>query len=324
MSPISAPAALPAPFRPLVLGRLALPHGLLLAPLAGYTDLGFRAVCRANGAALACTEMVSAKGLFYGNRQTFELLRTLPDERPSAVQLFGSEPEVLAEVCRRPEIRAFDLLDLNMGCPMSKIVKNGEGSALMRAPEQAAKVIRACRRNFPGTLTVKFRLGWDDAHRNAPDFARMAESEGADAVTVHGRTAEQLYRGRADLSGIAAVKAAVRIPVIGNGDVVDLPSALAMAETGCDGILIGRGALGDPGLFARLLKKIPPLSRKQAAGTHFEILLGFLPEKRAVLNFRKHMAAYLRGIPDGKNLKLAALSAGSAEQMREIFGQMPD
>ena len=304
---------------PVRLGPLTLPHGRVLAPLAGYTEVGFRAVCRLCGAALTCTEMVSAKGLFYGNRQTAELLAVLPDERPSAVQLFGSEPEILAEICRRPEIRAFDLLDLNMGCPMSKIVKNGEGSALMKDPRRAAALIRACRQNFPGALTVKFRLGWDDAHRNAPDFARMAEAEGADGVTVHGRTAEQLYRGKADLAGIAAVKAAVRIPVFGNGDVTDPASALAMAGTGCDGVMIGRGAVGDPGIFSVLAGRTPPLSRMEAAARHFDILLSYLPERRAVLNFRKHMAAYLKGLPNGRELKLAAHAAATAD-MKAVLG----
>ena len=225
---------------------------VMLAPMAGFTDMTYRALCRMQGCDFTFTEMVSAKGLSFGGKSA-ELLETAPEERPCGIQLFGREPEIMADMAKRlcDEYRdAAAMLDINMGCPAPKITGNGEGSALMREPLQAAKVIEAVAKASSLPVSVKFRTGWDGASRNYLEFAKMAEQSGASMVTVHGRTREQMYSGIADWDAIAEVKAALAIPVIGNGDVTDAASALRLkAHTGCDGIMIGRGALGNPFIF---------------------------------------------------------------------------
>ena len=236
----------------LTIGGVTLKNNLILAPMAGVTDLPFRLLCSEQGAGLTGMEMVSAKAILYGNKNTEGLLSIHPQEGPVSLQLFGSDPKIVSEMAARIEERPFAVLDFNMGCPVPKIVGNGEGSALMREPKLAGEIIAAMVKAIRKPVTVKIRKGFDEAHVNAVEIAKIAEDAGAAAVAVHGRTREQFYSGRADWEIIARVKEAVSIPVIGNGDVTDGESARRMlAETGCDGVMIGRGARGNPWLFAQ-------------------------------------------------------------------------
>ena len=237
------------------IGNVRLANPFLLAPLAGVTDAPFRRICGEMGAGLVYSEMVSAKGLWYKDKNTDRLLEILDGEAPVAYQIFGHEPEIMAEAVHMLNERNHVLLDINMGCPVPKIVRNGEGSALMRDPDLAQRVVEAAVSASTKPVTVKIRAGWNDAEKNAVEVARAIEAGGASAVAVHGRTREQFYSGNADWDIIAAVKDAVRIPVIGNGDVTDVTAAYRMMqETGCDFVMIGRGALGNPWIFESLAR----------------------------------------------------------------------
>lgn len=278
---------------------------LYLAPMAGVTDFAFRLIARQNGADLSCTEMVSAKGLVYESEKTKELLFCDDCENPKIVQLFGSEPDVFRQACKHPLISAFDCLDINMGCPAPKIVKNGEGSALMLNPEKAKQIISTCVENFDGPITVKFRKGYDENHINFQQFARMCQEAGASAITIHGRTRTQGYSGKVDLDAIKKVKDCVFIPVIGNGDVVDEKSFQAMLSTGVDSVMIGRGAFGNPCVF-NSIKNQTTLPIKEIAHKHANMLLQKHTEKHVNLIMRKHLLWYLSGI------------SGVAEKKREL------
>lgn len=298
---------------------------IMLAPMAGFTDMTYRALCREQGCDFTFSEMVSAKGLSYGGKSA-GLLETVPVERPCGIQLFGREPSIMGDMAKRicDEYRdAAALIDINMGCPAPKITGNGEGSALMKEPLHAAKVIEAVAKASTLPVSVKFRKGWDGSSENYLEFARMAEQSGASMVTLHGRTREQMYSGAADWDAIAAVKAALTIPVIGNGDVVDVKSALAMkSHTGCDGILIGRGALGNPFVFPEIKAALsgqpftPPTDaqRMDIAIRHIE---GIVAHKgpHAVVEMRKHIAYYVRGMRGASAFRAAATRAASAEEM---------
>lgn len=239
------------------IGNVTLPNNIILAPMAGVTDLPFRVLCAEQGAGMVCMEMISAKALSYHNKNTQELLRISPKEGIVSLQLFGSEPELMGEMAKQIEELPFAVLDINMGCPVPKVVNNGEGSALMKNPLLAGKIIEAVARAVKKPVTVKIRRGFDSAHENAAEIAYVAQESGAAAVAVHGRTREQYYAGEADLECIRAVKGAVRIPVIGNGDVTDTASARRMlTETGCDGVMIGRAARGNPWIFDRIVREL--------------------------------------------------------------------
>ena len=301
---------------------------VLLAPMAGYTDVVFRALCRSFGCDLCCTEMISAKGLVFGNERTSDYLMLGADEPAVAVQLFGHEPEVLAEAARlvadRLDGRLF-CIDLNMGCPAQKIVSNGDGCALMRTPALAGAIVEAVRKAVTVPVTVKFRKGWDSD--TCVSFAKVLEEHGANALCVHPRTRVQQYEGKADRSAIAAVKAAVSIPVIGNGDVVDGESAAAMrSETNCDGVMVGRGALGRPWIFAEIKATLngdpydrPTVSEQLAiALLHAERIEAEKGPHRLV-ELRKHLPRYLHGVRNAAALRTRLNGAKSAGEIREIL-----
>ena len=302
-----------------------------LAPMAGFTDRTFRLLCKERGADVVYTEMISAKGLLYESGKTRALYFSKPGDAPFCVQLFGSEPETLARAAKRVEQELGEQLlciDLNMGCPTPKITSNGDGSVLMQNPVLAGKIIEATVKAAGVPVSVKFRKGWDAAHANAADFAKMCEDSGASLLTIHGRTREQLYAGKADRACMAAVKRAVTVPVLANGDVVSGESALSLlSETGCDGVMIGRGALGNPFLFEEVRCALegepctPPTvqQRRETALRHAQMAL---EEKgpHAMIELRKHLAFYVRGMHDAAKLRARINTCQTLEELRQIWG----
>ena len=311
------------------IGTLNLKNNIILAPMAGVTDKAFRLITKPFGPALMYTEMVSGKGLLYKNKRTEVLLEVLNFEKPTAAQIFGHEPEVMSEIAERSLEFGADMIDINMGCPAPKIVNNGDGSALMKNPELAGKIISAVRKSVNCPMSVKFRMGWDDDSINAVEFAKTAENNGADAITIHGRTRAQFYSGKANLEIIKKVKEAVKIPVIGNGDVHDGKSAKYMLDyTGCDGIMIGRSAQGNPWLFSSVLHYLktgdelaPPTleERSDIAEKHLRLLVKFKGEYRGVLEGRKHMAWYFKGLCGGAKLRNLINQCDTLEQMLDLI-----
>lgn len=301
-----------------------------LAPMAGVTDIAFRGICREMGAGLLCTEMVSAKAVLYDNRNTYDLMKTGENERPIALQLFGNDPVCMAEAAQKIRDLPFDILDLNMGCPVPKVVKNKEGSALMLDPELAGRVIEAVVQAADRPVTVKMRSGFDEDHINAPELARIAESAGASAVTVHARTREQFYSGKADWSVIARVKRSVKIPVFGNGDIKDGPSAAAMMrETGCDGILIGRAAMGDPWIFRRIRHYLETGEEENGPSKeeitamilrHAQELVLEKGEYIGIRQMRSHAAWYLKGFKGAASLRREINEVTDLESLKRMFG----
>ena len=311
------------------IGTLNLKNNIILAPMAGVTDKAFRLITKPFGPALMYTEMVSGKGLLYKNKRTEVLLEVLNFEKPTAAQILGHEPEVMSEIAERSLEFGADMIDINMGCPAPKIVNNGDGSALMKNPELAGKIISAVRKSVNCPMSVKFRMGWDDDSINAVEFAKTAENNGADAITIHGRTRAQFYSGKANLEIIKKVKEAVKIPVIGNGDVHDGKSAKYMLDyTGCDGIMIGRAAQGNPWLFSSVLHYLktgdelaPPTleERSDIAEKHLRLLVKFKGEHRGVLEGRKHMAWYFKGLCGGAKLRNLINQCDTLEQMLDLI-----
>lgn len=316
------------------IGNLILENPLFLAPMAGVTDKAFRMITKPFGPAMMYTEMVSGKGLHYKSQRTAQLLHAEEAEGPVAAQIFGHEPEIMGSIAEEALRFGAVMVDINMGCPAPKIVKNGDGSALMKNPDLAGEVIAAVVRAVNVPVTVKIRKGWDDGSVNAVEMAKTAEQNGAAAVTIHGRTREQFYSGKADLDIIRQVKGAVSIPVIGNGDITDgVSAAKMMEETGCDGLMIGRAAQGNPWIFSQVLAYLqdgtilPPPSaaeRVAVAKKHLSRLVLYKGQHRGIQEGRKHMAWYFKGVKGGAHLRDAFHKANTLAQMTDILDAVLD
>ena len=313
----------------LKIGDVSLKNNLILAPMAGVTDLPFRLLCKEQGAGLLCMEMVSAKAIYFNNKNTEELLTIDDREPPVSLQLFGSDPDIISEMAKKIENRPFSILDINMGCPVPKVAGNGEGSALMKNPKLVEEIVSKTAKAIKKPVTVKIRKGFDDEHINAVEIARIAESAGAAAVAVHGRTREQYYSGKADWDIIRQVKEAVKIPVIGNGDVTSPEAARQLMETtGCDGIMIGRGAQGNPWIFRQILHWMetgeeepkPDLEEVKAMILrHAKMLVEYKGAYTGIREMRKHVAWYTAGYPNSAKLRARVNEIESLEALEPLI-----
>ena len=295
-------------------------NNILLAPMAGVTDVAFRSICIELGADAGVSEMVSAKALHYDNDKTKDLLITAPNEAIKIVQIFGHEPAVMAEVCASSELSKFDIIDINMGCPAPKIVNNGDGSSLMKDIELARRIITACVNSTDKPVTIKFRSGFDKENINAIEFAKMCESAGASAITIHGRTRDQMYSGKVDLDIIKKVKESVNIPVIASGDIVDKESYLHTLDyTNCDAVMIGRGSLGNPFIFSELIDEKNDFTKIEIIKKHVELLRKYYPENFINGHIRKHFLWYLKGEKNASEIKLQVSTEPSIDRVLEII-----
>ncbi|MDD3840487.1 MAG: tRNA dihydrouridine synthase DusB [Clostridia bacterium] len=311
------------------IGNINIENNIFLAPMAGITDMPFRLICKQHGCGLVYSEMVSAKGLYYNSERTKQLLFCVSEERPFVIQIFGSQPDIMAKAVQQIDVLPVDIIDINMGCPAQKIVKNGEGAALMKQPDLAAKIIYSVVSSTAKPVTVKIRKGWDDDFINAVEIAKLAEQNGAQAVTIHGRTRNQFYTGRADWNVIKRIKEYISIPVIGNGDIFSPQDVRHMLEqTKCDAVMIGRGALGNPWIFDRslhyiktgqLLPEPSPQQKISKALQHLDAHIKYKGEKIGVIEMRKHISWYIKGIRNSNSIKNLINSVQDRDSMRRIL-----
>lgn len=314
------------------IGDVETKNNVFLAPMAGITDLPFRVICAGFGAGLVYGEMISAKGIYYNNKNTQFMLQADKAQGTCAVQLFGSDPEILAGMAAKIEGFDFDIIDINMGCPAPKIVKNGEGAALMKNPKLVGEIVRSVSRATKKPVTVKIRKGFNNSSINAVEIAKIAEENGAKAIAIHGRTREQLYGGTADLEIIGRVKQSVSVPVIGNGDVTGPETAKNMFDaTGCDGIMIGRGAQGNPWIFRRVVHYLqtgedlpePTAEEKIAVAVrHAESLIEYKGEFIGVREMRKHLCWYIKGIKGASNARVKINKAEDFNKIKKILSNL--
>ena len=315
----------------LKIGNVTLPNRYFLGPMAGVTDLPFRVLCKEQGAGLLCMEMVSAKAILYNNKNTESLLEIHPDEQPVSLQFFGSDPKIMSEMAKRVEERPFDIMDINMGCPVPKVVRNGEGSALMKNPKLVYEIVSAMVKAIDKPVTVKIRKGFDDSCINAVEIAKIIEEAGAAAVAVHGRSREQYYSGQADWDIIRQVKEAVSIPVIGNGDVTSPQKAEELVkQTGCDGIMIARGAQGNPWIFSEMITyeetgTLPERPGKEEVRDmmlrHARLQLKYKGEFIGIREMRKHVAWYTKGFKGSAKLREEINRVESYQELEELLFQ---
>jgi tRNA-dihydrouridine synthase B len=308
----------------LKIGPVSVTGPCRLAPMAGISNTPYRLVCKEMGSGLTTSEEISAKALAYGSQKTFDLAGYLPEEKPIAMQIFGAEPEILAQAAKILADRGADLIDLNMGCPVPKITKTGAGSALMRDTEHAVKVFRAIRAAITIPFTIKIRGGWDDHHINAPEIARLAELEGVDSIAVHPRTRSQMFSGQAPWDIIKQVVQTVKVPVTGNGDVKSFGDAeRMMKETGCHNVMIGRAALGKPWIFSREFERLSPLEQHdfkfKAIERHMDLIEVHMPPKFSLVQAKKHLAWYAVGVPGSAHVRAGIFACEELSALRDYF-----
>ncbi len=317
--------------KPIKIGNVNISNNIFLAPMAGITDLPFRIICKKMGAGLVYTEMVSSKGIFYNDIGTNKLMDISKDERPIAIQIFGSEPDIMGQIAKKVS-EISDIIDINMGCPAPKVVKNMDGSRLMQNPELIYDIVKEVVKNSNVPVTVKIRKGWDDNHVNAVEVAKVIEKAGASAITVHGRTREQFYSGKADWNIIKSVKESVNIPVIGNGDITSGEKAKEMfEETGCDAIMIGRASNGNPWIFKEIISfletgeviKRPDIKEiKSMILEHLDMSVEYKGERTGILEMRKHIGGYVKGLENASILRNKINQIENLEELKKVINNI--